>query len=61
MGCGTGKLAEILHCKSYIEQLVLCDTSKEMLNIAKQNYRDGNVQFEQQDVRSLEYKINLML
>lgn len=56
VGCGTGKLAEILHCKSYIEQLVLCDTSKEMLNIAKQNYRDGNVQFEQQDVRSLEYK-----
>ena len=55
VGCGTGKLAEMLQCKLNIEHLLCCDTSEEMLRIARQRCKNKNVKFEQQNVITLKY------
>ncbi|MDE6132189.1 MAG: class I SAM-dependent methyltransferase, partial [Oscillospiraceae bacterium] len=53
VGCGTGKLAEHVLKSFDIERFVFCDSSEEMLNIARGCFSAENTEFLLADVREL--------
>lgn len=57
-GCGTGRTAETAFAELPIERFVFCDTSPEMLEIAKERFGDRkkcNTEFILSDVRELDF------
>lgn len=55
IGCGTGKMGGIALQNAAIEKLVFCDSSKEMIKIAKERFSCSNTEFSVCDVRNLSY------
>lgn len=56
VGCGTGKLAEHVLKSFDIERFVFCDSSKEMLDIARKRFSAENTEFLLADVRELAFR-----
>ena len=55
VGCGTGKMAEMALEKFALEQVVCCDCSEEMLEMAKKRIGCEETKFELCDVREMSY------
>lgn len=55
IGCGTGKMAKAALAQFNIDQLICCDCSKEMIEIAKKRCYQENVSFLTADLRALSY------
>ena len=55
IGCGTGKMGSIALENVDIEKFVFCDSSEKMIRIAKERFRDYNVEFSICDVQELAY------
>ena len=56
VGCGTGKLAEYVLKSFDIERFVFCDSSKEMLDIARGRFSAENTEFLLADVREIAFR-----
>ncbi len=56
VGCGTGKLAEHVLKSFDIKRFVFCDSSEEMLNIARGRFSAENTEFLLADVRELTFR-----
>lgn len=55
IGCGTGKMGSIALENIELEKFVFCDTSDEMIRIAKERYSCPNAEFSVCDVQNLGY------
>ena len=55
IGCGTGKMGSVALENVDLEKFVFCDSSEEMIRIAKERFRDYNVEFSICDVQELAY------
>lgn len=55
IGCGTGKMGSIALENIELEKLVLCDSSDEMIRIAKERFQRFNTEFSVCDIQNLEY------
>lgn len=55
-GCGTGKMAKSACEKIYVNRLVLCDSSKDMINIAKKNLQLPNAEYIVTATQDLNFK-----
>lgn len=55
VGCGTGKMAELVLKNFQVEQFTFCDCSTEMLEIAKKRFSNPNLEFILSDVQQLSY------
>lgn len=55
IGCGTGKMGGIALQNAALEKLVFCDSSNEMIKIAKERFSCSNTEFLVCDVRNLSY------
>ncbi|HCA4705257.1 TPA: class I SAM-dependent methyltransferase [Enterococcus faecium] len=55
IGCGTGKMGSIALENIELEKLVFCDSSDEMIRIAKERFQRFNTEFSVCDIQNLEY------
>lgn len=55
VGCGTGKMAELVLKNFQVEQFTFCDCSTELLEIAKKRFSNPNLEFILSDVQQLSY------
>lgn len=55
VGCGTGKMGGIALENIELEKLVFCDSSEEMIRIAKERFQHSNTEFDVCDIQNLEY------
>lgn len=55
VGCGTGNMGSAAYGKLPIKKFVFCDSSGEMLRIAKERFPFQNAEFALRDVRELTY------
>lgn len=55
IGCGTGKMGSAAFENVDLEKFVFCDSSEEMIRIAKERFRDYNAEFSVCDVQKLTY------
>lgn len=55
IGCGTGKMGSIALENIELEKLVFCDSSDEMIRIAKDRFQRFNTEFSVCDIQNLEY------
>jgi len=55
IGCGTGKMGSIALENIELEKLVFCDSSDEMIRIAKERFQHFNTEFSVCDIQNLEY------
>lgn len=55
IGCGTGKMGSIAFANVDLEKFIFCDSSEEMIRIAKTHFRDHNAEFSICDVQNLAY------
>lgn len=55
VGCGTGKMGSTAYGRLPIKKFVFCDSSGEMLRIAKERFPFQNAEFALCDVRELAY------
>lgn len=55
IGCGTGKMASVAFENVDIEKFVFCDSSEEMIRIAKTRFKFHNAEFSVCDVQKLAY------
>lgn len=61
VGCGTGKMGSAAYGKLPLEKFVFCDSSDQMISIAKERFASENAEFSVCDVTELSYTMNLML
>lgn len=55
VGCGTGKMGDVVFGQLDIEQFVFCDSSAEMIGIVQKRFDIPNVSFLISDIQKLEY------
>lgn len=55
IGCGTGKMGNVAFESIDIEKFVFCDSSEEMIRIAKTCFKNHNAEFSVCDVQKLAY------
>lgn len=55
IGCGTGKMGSFAFENIELEKFVFCDSSDEMIRIAKEHFRYSNAEFSVCDVQNLTY------
>lgn len=55
IGCGTGKMGSVAFENIDIEKFVFCDSSEEMIRIAKTRFKNHNAEFSVCDVQTLAY------
>lgn len=55
IGCGTGKMGSFAFENIELEKFVFCDSSDEMIRIAKERFRYSNAEFSVCDVQNLTY------
>lgn len=55
IGCGTGKMGSVAFENVEIEKFVFCDSSDEMIRIAKERFKRHNAEFSVCDVQQLDY------
>ena len=55
IGCGTGKMGSFAFENIELKEFVFCDSSDEMIRIAKERFRYSNAKFSVCDVQNLEY------
>lgn len=55
IGCGTGKMGSVALENVQIEKFVFCDSSEEMIKIAKERFECYNAEFSVCDVQKLAY------
>lgn len=55
IGCGTGKMGSVAFENVNLEKFVFCDSSEEMIRIAKERFRFHNSEFFVCDVQNLAY------
>ncbi len=55
IGCGTGKMGSVAFENLDIERFVFCDSSDEMIRIAKERFKCHNAEFSVCDIKKLSY------
>lgn len=55
IGCGTGKMGSVAFKNIEIERFVFCDSSDEMIRIAKERFQCHNTEFSVCDIQKLVY------
>lgn len=55
IGCGTGKMGSVAFENVDLEKFVFCDSSEEMIRIAKERFKCYNAEFSVCDVQNLVY------
>lgn len=55
IGCGTGKMGSVAFGNIELDKFVFCDSSDEMIRIAKERFKYNNAEFSVCDVQKLDY------
>lgn len=55
IGCGTGKMGQVAFEKLELEKFIFCDSSNEMIRIAKERFERHNAEFIVCEIQKLEY------